>query len=62
MSISAALYTGITGLSTMGMAMSVIGNNIANVNTIGFKQGRSQFMDILSQNVSSFSGGSQVGK
>ncbi len=62
MSISAALYTGITGLSTMGMAMSVIGNNIANVNTIGFKQGRSQFMDILSQNVSSFSGGSQIGK
>ncbi|MBW2623580.1 MAG: flagellar hook-basal body complex protein [Deltaproteobacteria bacterium] len=62
MSISAALYTGITGLSTMGMAMSVIGNNIANVNTIGFKQGRVQFMDILSQNVSSFSGGSQVGK
>ncbi len=62
MSISAALYTGISGLSTMGMAMSVIGNNIANVNTIGFKQGRVQFMDILSQNVSSFSGSSQVGK
>ena len=62
MSISAALFTGISGLTTMGMAMSVIGNNIANVNTIGFKQGRVQFMDILSQNVSSFSGSSQVGK
>ncbi|MBW2061119.1 MAG: flagellar hook-basal body complex protein [Deltaproteobacteria bacterium] len=62
MSISAALYTGITGLSSMGMAMSVIGNNIANVNTVGFKQARPQFMDLLSQRIFTAAGSSQIGK
>ena len=36
MGISSSLFSGISGLSTHGNAMSVIGDNIANVNTIGF--------------------------
>jgi len=56
------MYTGITGLSSMGTAMTVIGNNIANVNTVGFKQARPQFMDLLSQRVFTASGSDQIGK
>lgn len=59
MSVTSALYTGISGLNANGEAMSVIGNNISNVNTIGFKQGRMLFSDVLS---STISGGSQIGR
>ncbi len=52
MSVTTALYTGISGLHTNGEAMSVIGNNISNVNTIGFKEGRILFSDMLSSNAS----------
>lgn len=48
MSITTAMYSGISGLYTNGEAMSVIGNNISNVNTIGFKEGRTIFSDMLS--------------
>ncbi len=41
-----SLYTGISGLSVYGNAMSVIGNNIANVNTVGFKGSRVTFADL----------------
>lgn len=62
MSVSTAMYSAITGLSAMGTAMSVIGNNIANVNTIGFKSGRANFMDLLSQATSTASGRDQIGR
>jgi flagellar hook protein FlgE len=41
-----SLYTGISGLTVYGNAMSVIGNNIANINTVGFKTGRVSFADL----------------
>lgn len=59
MSVTSALYTGISGLAANGEAMSVIGNNISNVNTTGFKSGRMLFSDVLS---STISGGSQIGR
>jgi flagellar hook protein FlgE len=59
MSITSALYTGVSGLVTNGEAMNVIGNNIANVNTVGFKGGRTIFSDMLSANISNTS---QVGR
>lgn len=62
MSVSTAMYAAITGLNTMGTAMSVISNNIANVNTIGFKGSRANFQDLLSQNTSTGSGLSQIGR
>ena len=52
MSLSSALFTGISGLNTLGNAMSVIGDNIANVNTVAFKSSRATFQDVLSQVVS----------
>ena len=47
MSVTSALKTGISGLTSNGEAMNVIGNNIANVNTVGFKAGRTLFSDLL---------------
>ena len=62
MSLQSSLYSGISGLSTNGNAMAVIGNNIANTNTIGFKAGRSIFSDLLSSEIAGSSGISQIGR
>ena len=48
-----SLYSGISGLRNHQTRMDVIGNNIANVNTAGYKTSRVIFQDIFSQNVSS---------
>jgi flagellar hook protein FlgE len=62
MSLSSSLFSGISGLSTLGNAMQIIGDNIANVNTVGFKSSSFAFQDLLSQSVSTLSGTSQVGR
>ncbi|MGG1661413.1 flagellar basal body rod protein FlgG [Brevibacillus sp. NRS-1366] len=46
-----SMYSGISGMRGFQTKLDVIGNNIANVNTVGFKKGRVMFQDILSQNV-----------
>ena len=48
MSITSSLYTGVSGLLTHGAALSVVGNNITNVNTVGYKASRADFADLLS--------------
>lgn len=62
MSLSSSLFSGISGLSTLGNAMQIIGDNIANVNTVGFKGSSFSFQDLLSQSVATLSGTSQVGR
>ena len=59
MSIWGALYTAVTGLSSDGQNMEVIGNNIANMNTPGFKLGRAEFADILAKQLGA---GIEVGR
>jgi flagellar hook protein FlgE len=44
-----SLYSAISGLGSNQKSMDVIGNNLANVNTTGFKSGRAVFQDMLSQ-------------
>lgn len=44
-----SLYAGISGLRNHQVAMDVAGNNIANVNTVGFKAGRITFEESMSQ-------------
>ncbi len=44
-----SLWSGVTGLNAHQIAMDVEGNNIANVNTNGFKYSRANFSDLLSQ-------------
>ncbi len=46
-----SLYSGVSGLRNHQVRMDVIGNNIANVNTIGFKASRVVFQDIYSQTI-----------
>ncbi len=49
--MSQALWIAKTGLDAQQTRMSVVSNNLANVNTTGFKQGRPVFEDLLYQNV-----------
>jgi len=46
-----ALFSGVSGLQTHQIKMDVLANNIANVNTVGFKKGQVTFQDMLSQNL-----------
>ena len=59
MSITSAMFTGVSGLLANAEGINVIGNNLANVNTIGFKDGRMLFSDMLSANIGN---DSQIGK
>jgi flagellar basal-body rod protein FlgG len=46
-----ALYTAATGMEAQQINIDTIANNIANVNTTGFKQARAEFQDLLYQNI-----------
>ena len=46
-----SMYSGVSGLRNHQTRMDVIGNNIANVNTAGFKKSRVVFKDVLYQNI-----------
>lgn len=51
-----SLYSGVAGLKTHQTRMDVIGNNIANVNTVGFKSSAVNFADTFYQTVTSATG------
>lgn len=51
-----SLYSGISGLKNHQVGIDVIGNNLANVNTTGYKASRVSFADLVSQSVRSASG------
>jgi flagellar hook protein FlgE len=61
MSLLTALSSGTTGLEASSFELSVVGDNIANSNTIGFKAGRAAFEDALSQTLIGGSGGIGLG-
>ena len=46
-----SMYSGISGMKNFQTKLDVIGNNIANVNTYGFKKGRVNFKDLVSQSI-----------
>lgn len=50
-----SMYSAVSGLSAHQMKMNVIGNNIANVNTYGFKSSRVTFSDVFYQTISAAS-------
>lgn len=50
-----SLFAGVSGLKTHTTRMDVIGNNISNINTVGFKSSRVTFSDMLSQTSSAAS-------
>lgn len=51
MSLQSTLFTGVSGLQANSVRLSVIGNNIANSNTVGFKAGRANFNEFLVQTI-----------
>ncbi|NMA87255.1 MAG: flagellar hook-basal body complex protein, partial [Tissierellia bacterium] len=51
-----SMYSGVTGLRTHQNKMDVIGNNIANVNTVAFKRGTMTFQEVFSQTMRGASG------
>jgi flagellar basal-body rod protein FlgG len=46
-----SLYTGATGMMAQQLQIDVTSNNIANVNTIGYKKGRAEFSDLMYQSM-----------
>lgn len=46
-----AMYSGVSGLRAEGEALGVVGDNIANVNTVGFKSQRAVFQDVLGHSI-----------
>lgn len=62
MGILSSLYTGVSGMAAQGEALGVIGDNIANSNTAGFKASRAEFQDIISKNLKGVLGGNQIGR
>ena len=53
-----SLYSAVSGMKSHQTRLDVIGNNIANVNTYGFKSSRSRFQDVFYQTLSSATAGS----
>ncbi|MEM1355195.1 MAG: flagellar hook-basal body complex protein [Planctomycetota bacterium] len=49
MALTTSLYTGLTGMKTNSQMLDVVGNNISNVNTTGFKRSRATFETQISQ-------------
>ncbi len=49
MSLTSSIYTSVSGMNAIASGLSVLGDNLANTNTVGFKNSRALFGDILSQ-------------
>ncbi|MCS6962111.1 MAG: flagellar hook protein FlgE [Deltaproteobacteria bacterium] len=63
-SVINGLFSGRSGVTSHGIAISVIGDNISNANTVGFKAGRAEFEDLVSSGQASnriVGSGSQIG-
>lgn len=63
MGITGLMYSGLTGLTATGRSIAVTGDNIANLNTIGYRGSRAIFEDVLNRSivgVGELGGGSRV--
>lgn len=61
MSILGAFNIGVSGLAATGGGMKIIGDNIANAGTTGFKSSRAEFQDVLATSLKGIDGGDQYG-
>ncbi|WP_415713572.1 flagellar hook protein FlgE [Maridesulfovibrio sp.] len=61
MGLKGSMYNGISGIRAHSEAMSIIGNNLANGNTIGFKGARTSFEDAFYSAINTGGGIGQVG-
>lgn len=61
MSILQAMFTGVSGIQAEGEALGVVGDNISNTNTVGFKQERAVFENVLGHSILAGSAGALPG-
>jgi flagellar hook protein FlgE len=61
MGILSSLFAAVSGLNATGSSISIIGDNIANTNTVGYKSARPEFVDVLSGNLSGGGSAGQIG-
>ena len=61
MSILRSFNIGVSGLRAAGSGMGVVGDNIANSATNGFKASRAEFQDVLATSLSNVSGADRMG-
>lgn len=61
MGILRSFNIGVSGLHAHGQGMSVVGDNIANAGTNGFKASRAEFQDVLATSLKGIDGGDQFG-
>src|SRR5262245_5501120 len=61
MGLMSGMSAGVSGLNAASTQISIISDNIANVNTPGFKTSRAEFQDVLSGNLGGVGGAGQVG-
>ena len=59
--LNTSMWSGVSGLMANSTKMTTIGNNLANVNTTGFKSARIDFVDLMSSSIGTASGTDQVG-
>ncbi len=62
MGLTDALFAGTSGLRSLGHGMSVVGDNVSNLNTTAFKGSRITFSDIMAQRINTTSGSGQMGR
>ncbi len=61
MSLFSTLYIGVSGMASNGAGIEVAGDNIANVNTVGFKRTRANFGDVIKESLESDASDSGIG-
>jgi len=61
MGILSSMNAGVSGINASGTQISLIADNIANVNTPGFKTSRAEFQDVLAGSLGGVGGAGQVG-
>lgn len=54
--LTGSFYTGLSGLQSNATALNVVGNNLANINTSGFKRSQANFAQIMSNTIRGISG------
>lgn len=59
--LSSSMWSGVSGLLANSTKMTTIGDNLANVNTTGFKSSRIDFVDLMSANIGTAAGTDQIG-
>jgi len=61
MSLTASMWSSVSGLLAHGERMNIVGNNISNVNTVAFKGQRMDFQDFVYRSIGTASGPGQTG-